>query len=137
MLAQNFKTPTELHLTQVQFSALVKTLVLLETDKLKHVDPDDYHLVLGDNTFTGHFNMNTWHSHAKECGTIACIGGTAEMLGGINILHQTDNNSNLYDLFFPMGTFVPPYADITTQHAARALRNYLNRGKPHWKEVFA
>lgn len=135
MLAQNFMTAKSLKLTQKRYHALVLTLNLMETRNLIHTpllsEDDDRH---GPKSwiFTGHFNMSFWNMK-HECGTICCIGGTAEIVGRIpgSFLHTQDED--LEDLFFP--AVDTDFDDITVEHGARALRNYLTFGKAKWKEV--
>lgn len=131
MLAQSFKTADELDISQPQLEALQKTLVLLETGKLTYVQPSDTSLsYLGPNpVFTGHFNMEFWANTIAECGTVACIGGTAEMIGQVSF----DGYGPALDrLFYPHGC---NYSNITIDQAARALRNYLTTGEASWAEV--
>lgn len=130
MLAQNFKSAAELRITQMQHKALMKTLVLLETGKLTH------HKVTGiesgnPDKFTGHFNMMFWNMK-MNCGTVCCIGGTAELVGKTSF-NKGPNPSNLEDLFCPYD--INDWDLITTAHAAQALRNYLTIGNAQWKKV--
>ncbi|HEU0083809.1 MAG TPA: hypothetical protein VFQ87_13170, partial [Bradyrhizobium sp.] len=60
MLAQNFRSADDLGITEPQHQALRKTLVLLETDQLTHVEPLDRSAERG--SFTGHFNMCEWNT---------------------------------------------------------------------------
>lgn len=132
MLAQNFKTANELQITEPQLSALIKTLVLFETGKIKYVpvSPDDFCPDDDNRKFSGHFNMVAW-SMKHPCGTVACIGGTAEMVGGVDF-QLLETNDELDKLFYPEPY---SYGGVTVEQAARALRNYLTFGEPRWKEV--
>src|SRR5258708_1037630 len=101
MLAQSFLSADELQITEAQKDALIKTLVLMETGKLTYVEiGDGFYQDTG--TFTGQFNMLHWNS-AHDCGTVACIGGTAEMIGGVSFTETLGNRDNgpLYQLFMP------------------------------------
>lgn len=134
MLAQNFKTAAELDITEKQKRALMKVLVLLETGKMEHVP--NYKPVMGkpDDKFTGHFNMMVWGENC-ECGTVRCIGGTAEIVGDVDfsgVIGQC--TSPLYRLFFPPG-HISTWDKYTDQHAARALRNFLTTGEAQWESV--
>ena len=133
MLAQNFMKPADLDLTDEQFEALCKTLVLLETEKLRHVSAVPADGIDRDRTFSGRFNMSNWSGH-HPCGTVACIGGTAEMVGNVSFspIHKWQKiNPRLVSLFFPpMKTSM--WSSITPQQAAIALRSYLTTGDPHW-----
>jgi hypothetical protein len=148
MLAQNFKSAKELGLKNEYLSALIKTLVLLETGKLeKHenlYDDDGMTTYIprsGDAKYSGLFNMGEWATN-YDCGTVACIGGTAELVGGLKIgeLNRLSTSGysrhHLHDLFFPpIEDCKKFYAEISLEEAAQALRNYLTTGKPKWKEV--
>lgn len=140
MLAQSFKTAEELGITEKQKEALMKTLVLLETGKLVHTSlPRLKDRYVGEQKFSGHFNMEEW-SVSHFCGTIACIGGTAELIGGLLgderfiKLYRSIGHSDLHHLFYPnLGRY--PYSEITVEQAAQALRNYLTSGKPQWNTI--
>lgn len=130
MLMQNFKSHDELNIREQERAALIKTLVLLETGKLKHEKiPSNFEP--GDSKFTGHFNMMMWEVRA-ECGTIACLGGTAEMVGGIEFGYVSHE---LAELFNPGGAPNPAWSHITTAQAATALRSYLTTGSANWSEA--
>lgn len=133
MLAQNFKSADELRLTEAQYNALKKTLVLMETGKIKHVDNEELSYPIVHFTFTGHFNMNEWLA-VGECGTIACIGGTAELVGGLrqrSLSNAAERNHDLNCLFYPPRLL--HWNKITVTQAAHALRSYLTTGEAEWK----
>ena len=141
MLAQNFKDATELKLTEQQKDALVKTLVLLETGKVSHVQiPSDARYNDSTPKFEGKFNMNRWGIYSIEaCGTICCIGGTAELVGGLRQLdlqRACDGNPALEDLFYPSCERFK-YDKITPSKAATALRSYLTNGDARWDLALA
>jgi hypothetical protein len=130
MLAQNFKTADDLGIAQHEFEALAKTLVLLETGKLRHV-PDDNagEMVLHTEAkFNGLFNMNLW-GNKTDCGTVACIGGTAQLIGRFEFREMPDA---LDDLFYPDSLPLTNWNRITTSQAATALRSYLTTGDARW-----
>jgi hypothetical protein len=141
MLAQNFKSPADLGLTDQQFDALAKTLVLLETEKVKHVPEEVWELAdevyEGEVAFCGLFNMAMWgsdDSHPRECGTIACIGGTAALISGDKAMFRGLLHSQkpmLHNLFFPNHGSCD-WDDITVEQAGQALRNFLTSGDPRW-----
>lgn len=137
MLMQNFKSAAALGLTEQQKDALCKVLVLLETDKLTHTE--DYHLTGGFDEhpkFTGHFNMDSWGNYEHNCGTVACIGGTAEILAGDSIFYNGNVLTGaLQTLFYP--DIDADWVKITTSQAATALRSYLTTGDPKWAEAVA
>jgi len=136
MLAQNFMIAADLRITEPQKRALIKTLVLLETGKLQHVHPDA--TFSEPRGFTGHFNMSWWDLHSG-CGTICCIGGTAELIGELkpNELDiATIGNSKLRNLFYPgvdkKDQIFVAMQNITPTQAAVALRSYLTTGDAQW-----
>lgn len=127
---QNFKSAADLGITETQASALQKTLVLLETGKLRRVDscPDGAEM----KKFSGQFNMCNW-SAAGDCGTIACIGGTAELIGDVSFGYIYDlNNNSLKELFLPSTISISSWDGITPDQAATALRSYLTTGDARW-----
>lgn len=134
MLAQSFLAADDLRITEAQKEALVKTLVLLETGKLVHTPKYEFKSLNGKG-FTGHFNMRAWETEA-DCGTIRCIGGTAEVVGNVSFenwsLHE---DTPLFDLFEPRCLEPTQWQEITDAQAARALRSYLTTGKPKWEEA--
>lgn len=137
MLAQNFKTADDLGITDEQKDALIKTLVLLETGKLTHVSGS--HAYSPYRSFSGQFNMNIWHA-TNHCGSIGCIGGTAEMVGNLHVDSMeiaAETNSALDSLFYPHDVDLRLWPEITTAQAATALRAYLTTGDAQWKLAVA
>jgi hypothetical protein len=120
-----FQTPHQLGIPEDQHAALVKTLELMEAGKIVHVD-EYTDCVIGE--FTGHFNMDVWIGRA-DCGTVACIGGTAELVGKVKF-NSCGIPKALDDLFYKYGNGNPTVAD-----GAKALRNYLTDGDAKWDEV--
>lgn len=134
MLAQNFKTPAELGLTEAQHRALVLTLNALERGELTHVivEKNQYGGFVTNPKFTGHFNMRRWN-YESDCGTVCCIGGTAEILGGLaqyELDQLSNRNLQLSRLFYPNGNW-----DATPAKAAKTLRGYLTTGVTDWSHV--
>jgi len=130
VLAQNFKTAADLDITEQQRAALMKVLVLLETGKIEYTIMDDDWPVGFGQPFTGHFNMHTWGREAP-CGTVACIGGTAERIGNV-IFKGYPTNERLGDLFEPRAIRAEKWKDISPSQAATALRSYLSTGNARW-----
>lgn len=128
MLAQNFKTADELRISGAQLSALQKTLVLLETGKLIHAPFDGDGRREGEE-FTGHFNMGRWNA-VQACGTVCCIAGTAELIGGIRFPDHPPGR--LGNLFYAGELGERVLTTITPQQAATALRSYLTTGDARW-----
>jgi hypothetical protein len=132
MLAQSFMTASELGITEPQRMALQKTLVLLETGKLVHTKLP---LLFKFNAekYSGHFNMGGWRRET-ECGSVCCIGGTAELIGNVRF---NERAPALETLFYPSsdGTKLQNYESITAEQAARALRSYLTTGDAKWSDA--
>jgi hypothetical protein len=123
-----FLSDDQLDISEHHRAALITTLDLMESDKIKHVT--DGHDPLGtgsERKFTGNFNMDVWIGHG-DCGTVACIGGTAELVG--NVKFDDVLPDALDELFFRWGGDDPSVAQ-----AAQALRNYLTHGHADWVGV--
>ena len=133
MLMQNFKSASDLGITEAQFDGLRKTLVLLETGKLMHVDLNKTAIIEKEGSYTGHFNMSVWNT-VTACGTACCIRGTAELVG--NCKFNTSGTDNLNELFFARHSMTGERAklwnEITPTQAATALRSYLTTGDARW-----
>lgn len=133
MLAQNFKTPADLGLIDIEFEALVKVLGMLERDELVHypIPVKDWNIVLKPQKHRENwFHMNCW-LWERDCGTIHCIGGWAEAIMGQKFQSRTPERTAL---FFPDEK---KGYDATPSQAAIALRNYLTFGEPRWSEAIA
>lgn len=141
MLAQNFKAPADLGIEARWFEALVKTLGMLERGELRHTATAELKPLCSERVSpeAGLFNMNRW-SVKFQCGTVCCLGGTAEAIGQfrfsgmpkklIHLFHPgKEDNANLSRL--------GGYEAITTEQAAIALRNYLTHGEARWAEALA
>lgn len=128
MLAHNFMTAKDLHITENEQRALVKVLGMLEREELRHEPP-------GDPTSPNGFNMAHIH-HKTDCGTVACIYGWAASL--CDWQSRIFSGMPIHDLFLANdGHDQHPLIDITTAQAAIALRNYLTTGNPRWNEALA
>lgn len=132
MLAQNFKSPADLALTDEEFRGLITTLGMMERGELTHVKAPQP--IRSASHFTGHFNMDWW-AHEADCGSVCCIGGTAELVGGFRFSRAA--RDRLGALFYPSRDrpSVTNYATITPTQAARALRSFLITGEPRWAEA--
>jgi hypothetical protein len=128
MLAQNFMTAADLSLTGAQKAALIKVLVLLETGRLEHHQSEPRKIFNDEATFCGKFNMEYWTS-LHHCGTVACIGGTAQLVGNVDF-EEEPQTAALQELFSPQ--HVLDWSSITTDQAAVALRSYLTTGDARW-----
>lgn len=142
MLAQNFKTPADLNIPDLWFESLVKVLGMLERGELVHTPTAEMEVVFAERVtpVAGLFNMNRW-SVSFECGTVCCLGGTAEAVGGFRF--STKLPRALDYLFHPGRTSrkilhrAGGYDSITTDQSAMALRSYLTTGEPRWAEALA
>lgn len=134
MLAQNFKTADELRLSEKQRDALIKTLALMDSGRLKHVPQNKLRNGhLGDPKFDGLFNMAFSYLNL-DCGTVCCIRGIASLIGDVEFpTHKlTRQLRQLFYIWSPSKTSDPSIAQ-----AAMALRSYLTTGKPRWDLVQA
>lgn len=137
MLARNFLTPVELGLSDAKHAALVKVLGMMERGELilvpyaKVVEGTNDSLCfapLGEK-FTGHFHMAVWNVK-HTCGTVACIGGTAELVGGVKFENECEMEVESIEL---NRLFYPSRSDKRTiEEAAHALRTYLMTGRAEW-----
>jgi hypothetical protein len=126
VLAQNFKTATELGLAEIEVEALVTVLRMLERGDIAR---EQFHM--------GRFR--------HECKTPACICGWAHHISrgrafselasacGPIILHRRASSA-LNDLF-RLTQARDSGGEITPAQAAVALRNYLTHGEPRWAEA--
>lgn len=141
MLAQSFKSADQLGITEPQKSALMKTLVLLETGKLTHVTGDLNVKSVHSELYTGHFSIRAWAADT-DCGTVRCIGGTAEAVGHVKFDNWSHGGAHfpehprhrLYNLFSPPLP-TSAWGAITDAQAAAALRSYLTTGNAKWHEA--
>lgn len=124
MLAQNFKTPTDLRITDKEFDALTKVLGMLERAEI----------------WPEHLNMER-----IDCGTAACMMGWARRIGGSELFATEDMEEGpLSELFMFAGmdeisdpAWVKRRQNVTPSQAAVALRNFLTHGEPRWDEAVA
>lgn len=140
MLTQNFKSAADLGISDKVYDALKKTLVLMETGQLIFYADPDGKCGVEDNRncspMTFHFNMDSW-AIKHDCGTVRCIGGTAEALGRFRFEMNGGKEKlpdALDDLFYPYEVN-DSWSNITVEQGAQALRNYLTYGEARWDEV--
>ena len=83
----------------------------------------------------------------SNCGTVCCIGGWAERVGGRGLfsyyrsvfrdrdvftdIMRDSKKRRLHDLFFPEANL----SRITVDQASRALSSYLTTGRAGWDEI--
>jgi hypothetical protein len=123
--AKEFLSATALRIPEDWRGALIKTLDLMEAGKIPHVST----AVLDSSAAPEfrYFNMTMW-----VCGTVGCIGGTAEEVGGIRFQPRKKFTPEMFELFHPR---CGNWDHIKDGHAAQALRNYLTFGRPSWESV--
>lgn len=137
MLAQNFKSPTDLGISDAEFSALIKVLGLLEREEVEHFKVGSFAASRGHGSPTG-FNMALIKT-GTDCGTAACILGWARELAADRDLFRGELASKLEDLFCMGGShgFRGKFSEeILPAEAAIALRNFLSCGEPRWNDIF-
>lgn len=148
MLARSFKTARQLRIRQDVYDALILALHYFEREEPNHLDIEIAPSVIlveaemGNPVPPPNFNMRCWRQK-HDCGTVCCIGGTAEMLAGMPYA-SIDRYSHegpvvkleLMNLFYPYEIGIP-WNYITVAMAAQALSNYLTTGKSNWQEVVA
>jgi hypothetical protein len=140
-----YKTAKQLTITEEQRKALIKTLKYLQADKMKHIPNTNNFTSYNEDDVYGlvrkhkpkKFNLSVWIgtdlSSAHSCGTVCCIGGTAESLVGAKIFGDDwSQNRRLSALFSPMHVTMHK---VTPEQAAVALHNFLVTGWPHWKDA--
>ena len=129
-LEGKFKTAAELGLSEDQRCGLIKALAYIEAGKITHINYEDTRNE-SDKTDSAHrFNMGIWYDH-YPCGTVCCIGGTAEMLGSVGY-PKTKIPFELRSLFGLVDDEFVFMHDITERQAGVALRGYLTTGKTDW-----
>jgi len=145
MLAQNFKTPDELQVTDAEFAALLQVLGALERDEFRHYTLSRRRLIRA--TVPNGFSMSE-HLCKEGCNTVACIAGWAHEFSGGKVFKSNGGiqgaflwggvlSHALEELFY-MYTQPPGALDTTTpKQAARALRNFLTYGEARWDEALA
>lgn len=132
-----FKSHKELGLTKKEWEALIKTLMAMEAGQVEHVPAHLFHNNREETKPA--FNMQVWHDR-YTCGTVACIAGTAEILGnlGTGTLRNTANEleaqgeTALVELFCPNSNI--NYDAIGPKRAAKVLRGYLTNGVTSWRK---
>lgn len=144
---KKFKTAEELGLSEKHYCALVKTIDALANNKIRHISISkiDQYSDAAVGKEPGRFNMNHWQSGFRGCDTVCCIGGTAELIGGLEIYSigtlasdlEAEGKNGLHNLFYPPHKEIDEedWDKIKPKHAVRAISNYLTYGDPRWTEV--
>lgn len=116
MLAQNFKTPVDLRISDVQFETLVKLLGMLDREEIPAEN-----LVMD----------TVW------CGTAGCLCGWAQRISGGTAFKVTPDGvqpPRRLDTLFMMNISGDEIRrlHIRPDQAAIALRSFLTTGSPNW-----
>jgi hypothetical protein len=131
MLAQSFKSATDLRITEPEQRALIQVLGMLERGELRHVEEQT--------ECDDGFNIGT---QGQGCGTPACIGGWAARLMGKKDEREYVNSRMVRSRRMPVSGERPEsglstlywgyIGDPDTSQAAIALRSYLTTGDARW-----
>lgn len=148
MLAQNFRTAVDQGVDQFELDALAMVLSALERGEILYAPAGD---ILGRKPHGKYFNLALGFSGVSDdyCGSVGCIAGWANALSGRRAFTEFQTRQGdkwlamsdrlpraVMDLFFGSGG-TGCNSQVTTDHAAAALRNYLTLGEPRWAEVLA
>ncbi len=132
-----FLSASELHITEQEREALIRAYHHLVNEQSEYITTDDFYGRIYEKDLKPFFNMAHWNL----CGTVCCIGGTAEMLmrkqGNedfkFNYTSRNGNSDSLGTLFYP--PFKDSYNDISMIAATNALYNYLTTGDSNWNHA--
>jgi hypothetical protein len=127
---RGFKSAKYLGLSRKQRWALIETLKAMESGQVQHVNLNAEDKIRKIKKYL--FNMEDWKG-SYDCGTVACIGGTAELIAKAPIFENGELPivGDLRELFYSGGVD----NDVTPKQAAKALRGYLKTGKTDWEAV--
>lgn len=135
-----YRTAEQLTITEEQRNALIKTLKYLQAGKMKHTDGNlidafNENYQYNRKQQPKKFNLAVWMGTDladHSCGTVCCIGGTAEALVGDKVFYNWMNNPKLSALFDPRNVTMHK---VKPEQAAVALHNFLATGFPHWRDA--
>lgn len=138
MLAQNFKMPADLQITDAEFEALVKVLGMLERKEIQEAPREVSFKSVYEGAPAYSPTMFCMESEVAEadCGTACCLLGWGRKITNDASLFNSRfaKRSGIYELFFPENGAIwcrdPAVGAI-------ALRNYLTFGEPRWDEALA
>ena len=128
MLAQNFRGAADLGISDAEFESLVRALGAFERGEIP--------AKLFNMGHPGDQDM--WNEN--DCGSPACILGWARFLARRRLFHNVAEYQLGIRALFMMGLGAeeidwcasPSPFIANTQQAARAIRNFLTVGHPHW-----
>jgi hypothetical protein len=136
MLAQNFKTPADLKIKDVEFETLLKVLGKLERAEI--AEPPAQARVKGSGNMlpkSAQFFDMAYIETEYDCGTAACI------LGWMIV-----EKPGIYDIYLKWSESLEPLF-CPDNYAARhcrnpemgaiAIRSFLTTGEPRWAEALA
>jgi hypothetical protein len=120
-----FLSAETLSIPQFDRDALIAVLAAYERGELQErpdvspydIKPEDW----PDNKLL--FSMKCWHRCHRKCGSLCCIGGTAEVLAGVPVFSLFKNKSQELHLLFFYETF------LNLPEAMQKLQIYLTTGK--------
>lgn len=130
-LEGRFLSADALGLDEEHRCALIKTLAFIEAGRTAYTGDSYKPKGMG-------FNMQVWRNR-HSCGTVACLGGTSELLGDVSFAYVQDaqmkSGTNLIQLRELFGLYKDRYhkmGKVTEKQAGVALRNYLETGRANW-----
>lgn len=148
MLAQNFKTATDLGITEVDYAALIQVLGMMERGELV----DDVRTFDDEEDPTSQwFDMATVLKEDRDCGTSGCICGWAYVISGRSAFSKFIDAYQSYGQTCRIIRAMPPdlvelfgfdlhpdeLVNRTQAKSAIALRSYLTTGQANWAEALA
>jgi len=126
MLMQNFKSATDLGISDQEQASLIKVLGMLERAELRYASGTETECENG-------FNIGT---QGKGCGTPACIGGWVARIMGIGEMEYVDSYMPDFSQRKPdkalSGLYWRYPKDVGVEEAATALRSFLTTGDARW-----
>lgn len=146
MLAQTFKTATELGITEAERGALIEVLENMKCGNIysRHDMPDECRV---KHATTPKIHMESFFTHNTECGTVGCLAGWANIVSGgeafpeLNKARERHPNSipdienmiqrlplELRKLFLVRGSSGYLVKDLTHGTLIQRLNNYLTTG---------
>lgn len=130
MLAANFLTAKKLGLSELERTALIGILGMLERGELPFLSVKQ---PLNPAIPSGRwFNMSIeLIASERSCGSIGCIGGWCDALYGTSFMMKTLRSTAIDRLFFPPMN-ATKWERLTADDGARAIRSYLTTGEPEW-----
>lgn len=133
MLAQNFKTASDLGLKGTEYRALITVLGMLERDEIPF-EGEGQRTTGKPQSDPVAFNMYHVYGQAS-CGTVCCLAGWTEYIARVpafSLFERRDGDLGLEELFDPYFGEALSLNRITPSQAAVALRGFLTTGEADW-----